>query len=81
MESAVSSACYTPWSQKLNIHPHVHCVVPAGGLSLDHTRWVRSRDNYFLPKGVLREIFRGKFVDALKRAFQNGGKGFAITAL
>jgi rubredoxin len=60
------------WSQKLKIHPHVHCVVPAGGLSLDHTRWVRSRDNYFLPKGVLREVFRGKFVDALKQAFQNG---------
>ena len=60
------------WSQKLSIHPHVHCVVPAGGLSLDHTRWVRSRDNYFLPKGVLREIFRGKFVDALEQAFQNG---------
>ena len=60
------------WSQKLNLHPHVHCVVPAGGLSLDHTRWVRSRDNYFLPKEVLREIFRGKFVDALEQAFQNG---------
>jgi len=60
------------WSQKLTAHPHVHCVVPAGGLSPDHSRWVRSRDNYFLPKGVLREIFRGKFVDALKQAFQNG---------
>jgi len=60
------------WSQKLNIHPHVHCVVPAGGLSPDHTHWVPSRDNYFLPKEVLREIFRGKFVDALKQAFQNG---------
>src|SRR5712675_2136739 len=60
------------WSQKLDIHPHVHCVVPAGGLSPDHTRWVRSRDNYFLPREVLREVFRGKFVDALKQAFQNG---------
>jgi hypothetical protein len=60
------------WSQQLKIHPHVHCVVPAGGLSPDHTRWVRSRDNYFLPKEVLREVFRGKFVDALKQAFQNG---------
>jgi Putative transposase/Transposase zinc-binding domain len=60
------------WSQKLKIHPHVHCVVPAGGLSLDHTRWVRSRDNYFLSKEVLREIFRGKFVAALEQAFQNG---------
>src|SRR5271165_288238 len=64
------------WSQKLNIHPHVHCVVPAGGLSPDHTRWVRSRDNYFLPKEVLREVFRGKFVAALKQAFQNGQLNF-----
>ena len=64
------------WSQKLELHPHVHCVVPAGGLSPDHTRWVRSRDNYFLPKKVLRKIFRGKFVDALKQAFQNGQLNF-----
>jgi len=60
------------WSQKLTAHPHVHCVVPAGGLSPDHTRWVRSPDNYFLPKEVLKKVFRGKFVDALKEAFQNG---------
>ena len=60
------------WSQKLRLHPHVHCVVPAGGLSLDHTRWVRSPDNYFLPKAVLRKVFRGKFVAALRQAFQNG---------
>ena len=60
------------WSQKLTAHPHVHCVVPAGGLSPDRTRWIRSRDNYFLPKEVLGEVFRGKFVAALKEAFQNG---------
>jgi hypothetical protein len=60
------------WSQQLKLHPHVHCVVPAGGLSPDHTRWIRSRDNYFLPKKVLQKVFRGKFVDALKQAFQNG---------
>jgi putative transposase/transposase-like zinc-binding protein len=60
------------WSQKLTAHPHVHCVVPAGGLSPDRTRWIRSRDNYFLPKEVLKKVFRGKFVDALKEAFQNG---------
>jgi hypothetical protein len=64
------------WSQLLRIHPHVHCVVPAGGLSLDHTRWIRSRDKYFLPKEVLREVFRGKFVDALKQAFQDGQLNF-----
>ena len=50
------------WSQKLELHPHVHCVVPAGGLSPDHTRWVRSQDNYFLPKKVLRKIFRAKLI-------------------
>jgi hypothetical protein len=60
------------WSQTLNAHPHVHCVVAAGGLSPDHTCWVRSRDNYFLPKKVLSELFRGKFVHALKQAFQQG---------
>ena len=60
------------WSQKLSLHPHVHCVVPAGGLSPDHTRWVRSEKNFFLPKRVLSRLFRGKFVHALKQAFQNG---------
>ena len=60
------------WSQQLNLHPHVHCVAPAGGLSPDRTRWVRSGKKFFLPKKVLRKIFRGKFVDALKLAFQEG---------
>jgi hypothetical protein len=60
------------WSQQLRLHPHVHCVAPAGGLSPDHNRWVRSRDTYFLPKKVLSQVFRGKFVDALQQAFQKG---------
>jgi hypothetical protein len=60
------------WSQQLRLHPHVHSVVPAGGLSPDHTRWIRSPDHYFLPKKVLRKIFRGKFVAALQQAFQQG---------
>ena len=60
------------WNQKLQLHPHVHCVVAAGGLSPDHTRWVRSRENYFLPKAVLRKVFRGKFVAALRQAFRDG---------
>ena len=64
------------WSQQLNIHPHVHCVVPAGGLSPDHSRWIHARENYFLPKKVLRKVFRGKFVSALERAFQNGQLNF-----
>jgi hypothetical protein len=59
------------WSQKLEAHPHVHCVVPAGGLSPAHTRSVRSRENYFLPKEVLSEVFRGKFVDASQLNLHN----------
>jgi hypothetical protein len=58
------------WSQKLGLHPHVHCVIPAGGLSLDHTHWVKSRDRFFLPVYVLRRVFRGKFVAALGQAFR-----------
>src|SRR6267378_2811938 len=64
------------WSQKLDIHPHVHCVVPAGGLSLDHTHWVPASERFFLPCEVLRKVFRGKFVDALKQAFRDGQLSF-----
>ena len=60
------------WNQKLGLHPHVHCVVPAGGLSLDHTHWIRSHQAFFLPVKVLGRVFRGKFVAALQRAFQDG---------
>jgi hypothetical protein len=60
------------WNQKLGLHLHVHCVVAAGGLSLDHTRWIRSRSHFFLPIHVLRRVFRGKFVAALRSAFQHG---------
>src|SRR6058998_1138637 len=45
------------WSQQLKIHPHVHCVAPAGGFSPDRARWMCSRKNYFLPKKVLRKVF------------------------
>ena len=49
------------------LHPHIHCVVPAGGLSLDHRRWVRPRYPFFLPVKVLSRVFRGKFLAGLKR--------------
>jgi len=65
------------WNQKLQLHPHVHCVVPAGGLSLDHTRWIPSRPRFFLPRPVLRRRFRGKFVAGLKSAFQHQQLHFA----
>ncbi|HEY6370593.1 MAG TPA: IS91 family transposase [Candidatus Sulfotelmatobacter sp.] len=59
------------WNQKIELHPHVHCVVPSGGLSLDHTHWIHSPQNYFLPQPGLRKVFRGKFVDALQQAFHH----------
>jgi Putative transposase/Transposase zinc-binding domain len=64
------------WSQKLALHPHVHCVIPAGGLSLDHSHWVKSPDRFFLPIHVLRRVFRGKFVAGLRQAFQESQLNF-----
>jgi predicted Zn-ribbon and HTH transcriptional regulator len=55
------------WGQNLLLHPHIHCVIPAGGLSPDHRRWVRPRYPFFLPVRVLSRIFRGKFLAGLKR--------------
>src|SRR5258708_35840583 len=57
-------------NQKLQIHPHVHCVVPARALSLHHTRWIRSHPRFFLPIPVLRQVFHGKFLAAPTLAFQ-----------
>ena len=58
------------WGQTLQRHPHVHCVVPGGGLSPDHSRWIRSAPHFFLPVRVLSRVFRGKFVAGLRRGFQ-----------
>ena len=60
------------WGQLLLHHPHVHCVVPAGGLAPDGTRWIHARPAFFLPIKVLRQVFRGKFVAGLREAFQQG---------
>jgi hypothetical protein len=60
------------WGQNLLLHPHVHCVIPAGGLSPDHASWVRPKYRFFLPCGVLSRVFRGKFIAGLKSAFQKG---------
>ena len=59
------------WGQNLVHHPHLHCVVPTGGLSPDHKVWVRSRYRFFLPVKVLSRVFRGKFVASLKQAYHN----------
>src|SRR6476619_686156 len=60
------------WGQALMHHPHVHCVVPGGGLSPDGTRWVHARPSFFLPVKILSRVFRGKVVAGLIDAFRAG---------
>jgi predicted Zn-ribbon and HTH transcriptional regulator len=69
------------WGQTLQRHPHVHCVVPGGGLSPDHRQWTRSPPNFFLPVKVLSRVFRGKFVAGLKRLFRQRKLAFYGTCL
>ena len=57
------------WGQTLTPHPHIHCVVPGGGLAPDHSRWIASRSTFLLPVKVLSRVFRGKFVAGLRRLF------------
>jgi Putative transposase/Transposase zinc-binding domain len=64
------------WGQNLHLHPHVHCVVPGGGLSPDGDRWVCCRPGFFLPIRPLGRLFRGKFLAMLQRASDQGQLGF-----
>lgn len=60
------------WGQNLLHHPHLHCVVPGGGLSADGERWVSCRPGFFLPVRVLSRLFRRLFLEQLQRAFDAG---------
>ena len=60
------------WGQKLDLHPHLHCVVPGGGLSLDGTRWVSCQPGFFLPVKMLSRFFRGRFLALLTAAHRRG---------
>jgi hypothetical protein len=60
------------WNQRLQFHPHIHCVIAAGGLAQDHASWISARRSFFLPIGVLSRVFRGKFVAGLRNAFHRG---------
>jgi hypothetical protein len=64
------------WNQQLLHHPHVHCVIPAGGLAPDHSRWIPAQNNFFLPVKVLSRVFRGKFVAALRTLYADHKLGF-----
>src|SRR5438067_1793384 len=69
---SASSACCIPGTRNSSFIPMSTLSSPAGGLSLDHTRWIRSRSRFFLSIQVLRRVFRGKFVAGLRSAFQRG---------
>jgi hypothetical protein len=60
------------WSQALIDHPHLHCLVSGGGLSLDGKQGVCSKKDFFIPVKVLSSLFRGKFLDGLKRKYEAG---------
>jgi hypothetical protein len=60
------------WNQQLGFHPHLHCVVPAGGLSLDGSRWIPTSKRFFLPVKALRKLFRGKLLSKIERALRKG---------
>ena len=68
------------WGQTLTHHPHVHCVVPGGGLSLDGTRWVAGRPNFFLAVKPLAKLFRRLFLERLQNAFDAGALGSSATS-
>jgi Putative transposase/Transposase zinc-binding domain len=57
------------WGQNVLHHPHIHCVVPSGGLAPGRTHWIRGSATFFLPVDVLKPVFRGKFIDGLEKAF------------
>ena len=64
------------WGQTLSHHPHLHCVVPGGGISPDGTRWISCRANYLLPVPVLAPLFRRLFLGYLRQAFDAGDLQF-----
>lgn len=65
------------WSQNLMNHPHIHCIVTGGGLSIDGKRWIPCKGEYFLPVKVLSRLFRGKFLAHLKEAYAKGRMDFS----
>jgi hypothetical protein len=64
------------WGQNLQHHPHVHCVVPGGGIAPDGEHWMACRPGFFLPVRVLSRLFRRLFLDQLRRAFDTGALHF-----
>lgn len=67
------------WTQTLLHHPHIHCIIPGGGLSPDNKEWVSCSNGFFLPVRVMSRLFRGKFLYYLKKAYEDGEIQFVGT--
>jgi len=67
------------WGQALDHHPHVHCIVPGGGLSPDGARWIPCRSGFFLPVRVLSRLFRRLFLQVLEASYASGQLQFFST--
>jgi len=74
------------WGQNLSYHPHIHCIIPAGGLSI-LSKWIYSRKKFFIPVRVLSRLFRGKFLNLIQSlnlsffgdsAYLNDTRNFAV---
>ena len=64
------------WGQNLHRHPHLHCVIPGGGISAGDSRWISCRRQVLFPVKVLSRLFRAKFASLLRRAFHQAKLGF-----
>ena len=64
------------WGQNLHHHPHLHCIIPGGGISADDSRWISCRRHFLFPVKVLSRLFRAKFASLLKHAFHQAKLGF-----
>jgi len=64
------------WGQNLHHHPHLHCIIPGGGISADKSRWISCRRHFLFPVKVLSRLFRAKFASLLKHAFHQAKLGF-----
>ncbi len=64
------------WGQKLDLHPHLHCVVSGGGIAEDQSRWIPSRPRFLFPVSVLSRLFRNKFRHYLRAAYRQNELSF-----
>lgn len=74
-ELGVTAVLHT-WGSAMTHHPHVHCIVPGGGISKEEKRWVSCRKGFFLPVKVLSRLFRRLFLEQLRKAHRNGELSF-----